>query len=510
MSDPLAVIPKSNHVGWWWLIAFLVGLALYAGTANAGPQWQDSGWQQYRMASGTIQHPFGLALTHPLQYHLGRAAMSVLPIEPAWAATLVSSFFGAIGVANIVLLLRLTCSSKLAALVAGCSLLMSHTYWQYATLTESYTLVVALLSAEWLCLAMFIRTRHSIWLLALAVASGLGVSNHLIATLAIPVNAFVVLSICWSEKQRLWLVLITPVMGLIAMTPYLLVVIQDGLGSGDWAQTIRSALFGNFQDQVLNTSLTLQKIVFASAYVFYNFADLTLLGVFLWWRSAVGSFALLQRAVAAQALIFLLFAFRYDVVDQYTFFIPSYATLALLSGWGWNRIVVSNAKKHWPILVLVSALILTLSKPGIYYTVSEVLSSQGALSSLVKNRPYRDGYAGFFLPWSSVDQSAEKIVTQATKLSSEKGVVLTEIGMIRHALFYAQATGQLSENVTICQVVIGINKCPAVESDALAAGQSVILIPEDRDQPAYHSPQGVWVREGDLYRLDPRLARLGQ
>lgn len=39
-----------------WLITFLIAFALYALTANKGPQWQDSGEQQIRMMEGRIEH----------------------------------------------------------------------------------------------------------------------------------------------------------------------------------------------------------------------------------------------------------------------------------------------------------------------------------------------------------------------------------------------------------------------------------------------------------------------
>ena len=152
--SPPPAVPGALGAGGLWLLVFVAALALYVLTANRGVQWQDSGWQQYRIVTGQIGHPYGLALTHPLQFLLGWLAIRALPmLEPAFAITLVSALAGAVAVAGVAALVRLLTGRVGPAVLAAVALLFAHTFWRHATITESYTIVAALLTLEWLCIA---------------------------------------------------------------------------------------------------------------------------------------------------------------------------------------------------------------------------------------------------------------------------------------------------------------------------------------------------------------------
>ena len=72
-------------------------------------------------------------------------------------------------------------------------LALANTFWQMATLAETYTLAAALLSAEIWCLAVYGQSRRVKALWAMALFSGLGIANHMLAALTTPVVACVVL-----------------------------------------------------------------------------------------------------------------------------------------------------------------------------------------------------------------------------------------------------------------------------------------------------------------------------
>ena len=77
-----------------WLEYAVVAVAafgLYAATANRGAQWQDSGWHIWRIVTGELHHPLGLALSHPLHYWISQAFLGPGLLEPCWAITLVSA-----------------------------------------------------------------------------------------------------------------------------------------------------------------------------------------------------------------------------------------------------------------------------------------------------------------------------------------------------------------------------------------------------------------------------------
>jgi len=134
------------------LLAGLLALLLYVATGSRGVEWQDSGTHQYRIITGQIGHPVGLALTPPLHYWLGRGILH-LPIgEPAYRLNLLSAICGATGVGLLAALVVQLTRNRYAAALAALALGLSHAYWQMSAVTETYTLACALMLAEWLLL----------------------------------------------------------------------------------------------------------------------------------------------------------------------------------------------------------------------------------------------------------------------------------------------------------------------------------------------------------------------
>ena len=105
-----------------------------------------------------------MALCHPVQYYLGRAAIRLPGLAPVFAITLVSAVAGAVTVANLALAALWLTRRPAAAGIAVAGLALSHTFWMHATHTESYTLTAACLSAEWLFLAAFVTGGRPVFL----------------------------------------------------------------------------------------------------------------------------------------------------------------------------------------------------------------------------------------------------------------------------------------------------------------------------------------------------------
>lgn len=488
-----------------WLGVFLIALALYALTANRGIQWQDSGWQQCRIIAGTIEHPLGLALTHPLQFHLGRLAVAVLPVSPTYATTLVSGVAAAVAVANVALVVWLVCRRWAPTAAAGLSLLLAHTFWQHATHTESYTLVAALLSTEWLLLTRFAQRGRYESLVALSAVNGMGVANHLLAGLATPINLVVITAVLWRTPRAWRWGLAAVTAWLVGASPYLLLVVQAWVSSGDFVGTLRSALVGNFGGQVLNTDVGGRLLLLSAAYVGYNLPNLGLpLAIIGLGRPVRQTPKLLRRVLVAEVAVYLAFVLRYSIVDQYTFFVPVYALLAVHVGLGlattldWLR---SAAARKVAVVAVLASLVLN---PAIYLTTASVLRSRGWLSGLVGNKPYRDGYRAFFVPWGVGEQSAPRLVTEAHQLAGSGGVVIVTDSMARFALAHADMTAETPAGFEWRIWFAGkpgLAERQALLRRWLAEDRRVVLAPYDRDDPAVGVPVAEWVRHGDLYVL---------
>ena len=488
-----------------WLGVFAGGLVLYVATADRGVQWQDSGWQQLRIVTGVIEHPLGLALTHPLQYYLGRAAVRVLPVEPAFAITLVSCLAGAIAVANLGATILTVTRRIFAAVVAAVAFALSHTFWQHATHTESYAIVAVLLTGEWLCLARYATTMRGRFLVILALLNGLGVANHPLAGLATPVDVAIIITAIRGGRLPGRSVIAAALLWIAGTLPYSILVVATVLRTGDFAGTLRSALFSNYASDVLNVHISLRGLALAAGYAVYNFPGLTIPLALYGVLRRLDVPRVFGRALRWELLLYTLFVVRYSITDQYTFFFPVYALLALFCGIALARIV-SQPPSAPRRLILGLAALTAVWTPLVYVTAESVLSARHLFASMVGHKPYRDGYRALFVPWGVGQDAAARVNEQAYRLAGSNGLILFEDTMVGVALQYPQAIGKAPSGVTVMPVEAEappevVARTRALLESCYATGRPVVLVPRDRDRPVTCVPEARWKRDGDLYIL---------
>jgi len=525
-----------------WLAFFASALLLYTFTANRGPQWQDSGYHILRVVTGESVNPLGLALTHPLHHWLGRFAVAFNLVEPAFAVTLVSAFAAALAVANIYGCVIALTSDRIAAALAALSLAVANTFWQLATITETYTLAGALLSAECWCLASFL-TKHSIVdrlplpgargfassnhqiakspnhqfrscpcaFLGMFFFNGLGLANHNFALLTMPVLAGVAIValrhrwIAWSH------VLLAAVLWLIGSLPYTGLVAAEALRSGELRTTLHSALFGNvYEKSVLNATVTGRRLLINVAFIALNFPNLLLpaaaYGLVAFRR--VGVAPILRWALLAALLIHAVFVLRYSVPDQHTFFTPMYLLLVLFGGVGfaaWRSTLApdrerdaitacrESARTHRRLVQI--ALLLLAVTPVLYAFVPAIARRFDVLGFVEQHKSYRDDYVYLFTPWSIVERSAERMSREAVELAGERGVIIVEDGMAEFAVRYR----------AIREGKKGIEITPELKPEDLlrsvAGSRPIVLVPWSVGERLTPPPSGAWRRVGDLYLL---------
>jgi len=484
---------------------FIASGLLYVATANRDLQWQDSGWQQFRIVSGQLDHPLGLALVHPIQYYLGRVAVRMTSIEPAFAITLLSSLAAAMAVANLACTLFMLSRRLLPAIVASTALMLSHTFWQQATHTESYAIMTAFLTAEWLCLAGYATTSKGRWLILLVFFNGAGIANHLLASLATPVDLVIIILAFRKKHLAVREMIIAALLWAGGTAPYSVLVLVTIFRTHDLGGTVHSALFGKYASAVLNTDIGLKMIVLSCSYMLYNFPGMTIpLGLYaLFAKLSIPKIFL--RAIKFQLVFYLLFAVRYIVKDQYTFFIPVYTLLALLSGLAlaeFMKALSGPFRKAFLALSMITA----LWTPVVYVGVCSMLKSRGGLESMVGNKPYRDGYRAFFIPWGIGEDHAVQVNRQAIELAGPDGLILVDDEMILVGLQYEQVCNRIPGSVSVMEIKkTGSQDIIAgwrlMFKDYLASNRSVVLVPRDRNHPDTCVPEAQWSRLGDLYIL---------
>ncbi len=492
-----------------WLLVFIASLCLYATTANRGAQWQDSGEFILRITTGDLLGHLGLALSHPLHYWLGRAAIAPGLLEPAFAITLISSLGAALAVATVFGCVRTLSGSAPAAFFAATSLALANTFWHLGTIAEVYTLSAALLAGECWCLAVYAKrgSRWAVW--GMCLLNGLGLANHLQALLTLPVLALVILHGVSSRRLRIGDLLIAMWLWLLGSLPYTGLVLGLIVRGANPTETLQSALFGrHFSGAVLNASATTRMIMTDIAFPLLNFPNLlipaALYGLVRHRRVGMPKFACL--ALIAMLVIHAAFVLRYEVLDQHTFFLPTYTLLAIFGGVG------AAAVLRWPATLrreslCAAAILLLLTTPLL--NIAAIVTARRAqlLGQFAHRKPYRDDYIYLLVPWSVMDRSAERMSREAVNLAAPNGLILVEDGMGRSAVEYRRLQADLTG--------VGIRMVPpAGRQEAMEelaadvrleaqAGQAVVLVPLNRDQPRLLPPLGRWQRRGDLYVLDP-------
>lgn len=486
--------PLNVHKVWW--IAFAAAGLLFIATASRGAQWQDSGLHQVRIITDDITNPFGIATSHPLHFYLGRLFYASLPIEPGFAISILSAVAAAIAVANVAMLvLRLT-RNHWASAIAAISLALGQTFWQHATHTESYALVAALLTAEWLCVERWLGTNRNRYLLLLFLLNGLGVSNHMLAALATPVDVALLLATVLKRRTGWKLVPGCAFLWALGCLPLLQYMARDYQAGGDLAATVHSALFGNFADNVLNTSLSIRSLAMGAGFIAYNFPGLAIpLAIYGIVRARSDAPAPLRRLLIAECIIYTAFVIRYAIVDQYSYFFVVYLFIAVFAGVGIGRMHAWLQPRHW-IAALGVALMTSLWTPIVYWTTARILEQRHILSWAAGNKPYRNGYRSHFVPWGLGDDHAEQLNRKLEKTVTPGTTIIIEDPMIEFGVQYARSLGRLPETVQ----VVGANDVPDVRRFIAKSAGTIILVPRDRDHPQVE-PELSWRRDGDIYIL---------
>lgn len=490
-----------------WLLLFAGSLLLYGLTANRGMQWQDSGYFIFSIARGEIVNPLGLALTHPLHHALGRLFITLPFADPPYAVTLVSAFGAALAVANVYGAARALTQRRAVAFYVAASLAAAHTFWKLATVAEVYTLTAAVFAAECWVLILFLRQRRFGWFVAMWFMNGLGVANHLQAGLTTPVLLALSLYVWRQGTVSVRHLAVAALAWLIGSLPFTGLILGTALASGDAGQTLSEALFGGasgpgFRDQVLHAGNILRPVSLFLAFVMLNFPNLlipaALRGIVRYPQ--IGVSPILARTLMAILIVHVVFVARYNVVDQYTFFLPVYVLLCL-----WASVGAAGLLARWSSRasrrISTVAWVTLIMTPCVYAMLPTVARSVGVLDRVARHKPYRDDYVYLLTPWSVVERSADHMARQAAALAGRDGMVVIEDRMALHAVRYYLEVKLGRAEAPCLRTPITVDTINARAREAYAAGRPVVWIPADiRRVPDAPIPL---TRRGDLYLARP-------
>jgi hypothetical protein len=426
----------SNNPAVGYFAVFFAATALYVATCAPGPVWQDSGVIQYRVWHNDFEGQLGLALSHPLFYIIASGAKYLPFGEFGYRVNLVTAIISALAAANLYLLLRLWLGKNFPAIVGAVTLALSHTFWRHATIPETYNLYISLLLAELIVLLKYFQTRRIGFLYALGFLNGLAIAGHMLASIGFVCYAAFIVALSAKKRIGVKSICVMMLLWVIGAAPYEYLIVKNLIESGDLSATISSALFGEgYRQHVLNTSLSLRIIKENLSWIMLNFPTpnilLFLVGLFVLRRLAPArAFA---NILLALLVLFLVFAFRYTIVDRYAFFIPFYCIVSILMGLGAHYVVFVKNRRVLGYLIILST---ALPIPS-YAVAPQAAKKLGITSGRNREIPYRDDYRYFLQPWRTGYRGAEKFAEDAFRQAQRNAIIYADT-TTAPPLLYAQ------------------------------------------------------------------------
>jgi len=382
---------------------------------------------QYRVLHGDwgFDGELGLALAHPLYILAGR----IFAALPVWMTPMRLSIFSGLGMAvalaNLAMAGTILTGKRRVGAAIVAMLALAHTPWWLATIAEVYTWSLAGFTAElWILLLLL---RRPTWgkLAGLALVSGLGLSVHNFALLPLPV--YVVTAVVLIARKRLpaWSILVAAGAYLAGSGLYVAMIVAKAVELGSVGEAVRSALVGRYQAQVFGGDPSAGRAKANFALVALNFANVLLP------LALVGLWCLRRRAGAAAWVLYALaaiqtvFAVRYFVPDQFTFFLPTYAMMAVLAAVGLDVLVSSGP--GWRRLAWAGVAASIVAMP-VLYAVGPAVAARVAPSAVRHPRalPYRDEARYWITPCKQNEDSAQRFATEVLRQAPPDAVIVAD------------------------------------------------------------------------------------
>lgn len=448
-----------------YFVVLVAAGTLYAASCAPGALWQDSGLIQYRVWHNDIEGFLGLAISHPLYYIVAIGA-KLLPLgEVAHRVNLVSALAAAAAVANLYLLVRLWLGSEFPAIIAAVTLALSHTFWQHASMAETYTLWAALFSAELLMLLQYARMHRVIYLYLLGLLNGLAIAVHMLASIAFVCYAVLIAVLLARRTIRARDVVIIAGLWIAGALPYEYLIVKNIAHSGDVLGTLASAAFADrWRGDVLNMHLSWKIVKENMLFLSLNFptpnALLFLAGGYALFRTS-GARAF-RSVLAALLVLFLVFAFRYTVADRYAFFIPFYFAAAILIGLGVHEVctrVRHKAAAYAIALCTLVPVVVYIAAPALAQRMNVQIGTRGDLA-------YRNDYKFFLRPWKTGDTGPARFATEALAGAEPNAIILADTTTVG-PLLCVQEVKPLRGDVKVVTGIVSSQGAPPYDLRAM-------------------------------------------
>ncbi len=493
----------SNNI-WISYVTVLVATGvLYTLSCAPTILWQDGGLFVYRIWHNDLQGNLGIALAHPLYIMIGIAAKLIPVGELAWRINMLSALFGSIAVANLFLLIRLWLGKVWPAVIGAVTLAVSWTFWQNAVIAEVYTLYAAQLFTELLVLLQYVRTKQAGYLYLLGLLNGLSISNHLWGVFPLACYSTYLLVLLLKRRIGPKILIMFIVLWIVGAAPYEYLIIKNIFITGDVGGTFKSSLFGNsWQGMVLNTSLSAKVFLENIVFIALNFPTPNFLLLFvglavLYRKSPSKGFA---SIILVMTVLYFVFAFRYTVSDRHVFFLPFYFFVVVFIALGADWLL--DKYGGWKLGILI--LLLALLPAGSYFVTPEIARKYYKPLAVRRQRPYRDEYTYWLVPWKTGYNGAERFATEVLESVEENAVVYAYTTDV-HAMLYVQEVKCLRADVKIVSGHDHSANAPVLDANSVAeiVAEGPLYVTSDRQgyYPSFLNDGFHFYPDGLIYRV---------
>jgi hypothetical protein len=427
---PLTEDPSGQKpaIGTWpaWVIAFCVAFAFFAATVAPDVLMMDSGeyhWSTWLFPRNNLpQGPQNLVRMH-VNYLMTAKVFALLIPLGNWflRINLFSALNAAITAGNISLLTFALTRSRAATVLAFLSLVLGQTFWQYSVIAEVLTFQAATLTAEILLLYLWTTSGRFSWLLVLWLVNGYACGAHVQNGLASPVYLVITVAALWKGRVRPWQALACAAAWMAAYSPYLVFCLRHVEMAGGWRASLTSATAGDYGGQMwqVNPWIWLRGILYIGLNYPTGLALLCFPGLVALYKAHVGR-SFKWGLLGATGANFL-FAMTYNVPDQQSFFIPTYAALTVLIGLGASLVL-----RHPP--AWTGAFLLAVLPVPIYAVLPTVLQMPEAQHLPVphpsQSIAYRDPYEFYLKPWKTGRHNERRYIEETLAVLPERSIFL--------------------------------------------------------------------------------------
>ncbi len=409
----------------FWFFCFVAALILYLLTCQRTVSWQDSGMFQWRILNGDVTGNLGIALAHPLYIVLGELLVMLPWGDVILRVNFLSSIGMAIAVASLSVVLFVLTGKRWIGFIVAAMFALTHTVWWLATIAEVYALSVAGLSVELWLLILLIRKPTWYFLAGLAFVSGLGLAVHNLALLPLPIYGIMVGMLFRNGQLSVRSCVLAAVCYLAGSAPFWILIIASAVRTGKIWYALQSAFWARFVSSVFNINPLSENFKINAVLIALNFVNLLLpLAVVGWinFRKQLGD--VLAYLIGAMTLIELVFALRYDVPDQFTFFLPSLFMIAVAAGIGIG--VLADAANPAKAAIILGCVISIIIQPVFFAISPRLASAAGVAVERRRALPFRDEIRYWLVPWKHNERSAELFAHAALAQAEPDGVVLAD------------------------------------------------------------------------------------